>query len=211
MGMKAIEDVMAQATLGCVQLLHKRLRANVFTTEDSVRYTFFAALLRCGVEQEQVVLEARHPSIPGALLDVLIYNASQDPIAEAAMEFKYDRAIPGGGTLPRTQKSGKAFAELARLLRWPNPIARFFIYVTGRELYGHLTSSRSPLTQIFTASCGQTYDLDATFFTTLPNTFRDATGDWPGPATIQVMTTEKLPLDHYLWVFSIESKGRDQE
>ena len=54
----AAEDVMTQAIAAFVPLLKTRLSASIFTTEDSVRYTFFAALLHAGVQPEQVVLEA---------------------------------------------------------------------------------------------------------------------------------------------------------
>ena len=60
------EDLMAQAIAAFVPLLEKRLNSGIFTTEDSVRYTFFAALLHTGVQPEQVVLEAPYRDIDGA-------------------------------------------------------------------------------------------------------------------------------------------------
>ena len=44
-------------------LLETRLRRDVPTTEDSVRYTLFASLLRNDVEPHSIVLEYSHPEI----------------------------------------------------------------------------------------------------------------------------------------------------
>lgn len=40
--MQATEELMMRATVTFVELLRQRLAAKVFTTEDSVRYTFLA-------------------------------------------------------------------------------------------------------------------------------------------------------------------------
>ena len=55
------------------QLLRKRFGQGVYTTEDSIRYTFFAALLaKSDLEAQDVVLEYPHPQIPGAEVDTLL-------------------------------------------------------------------------------------------------------------------------------------------
>ena len=55
------------------QLLRKRFEQGVYTTEDSIRYTFFAALLaKSDLEAQDVVLEYPHPQIPGAKVDTLL-------------------------------------------------------------------------------------------------------------------------------------------
>lgn len=51
-------------------MLETRLLNEVFSTEDSVRYTFFAALLGAGaLRPEQIILEYPHPVIARAEID----------------------------------------------------------------------------------------------------------------------------------------------
>jgi len=146
-------------------------------------------------------------------LDTLIYNETRAP--EIAVEFKYHRAISSGGTVPRTMHAGSVFADLGRLLLWPDPITRYFVCVTGKDLYGFFTNpnsfgtfGRSPLAPIFTAlhPGGSPHTVDAASFISLPDTFRKTMGEWPGPATIHAVVRERLPQEHYVWVFKVEHK-----
>jgi len=53
-------------------LLRERL-SKMYTTEDSVRFTFFAALLkRTNIAPHEIILEYPHPKIPGAEVDTYI-------------------------------------------------------------------------------------------------------------------------------------------
>ena len=80
------------------KLLSERLVAKVATTEDSIRYTFFYALLSSGgYIHTDVIIENQHPVIEGGEIDVLI--SPRDGSPSIAFEFKYDRAIPGGKNL----------------------------------------------------------------------------------------------------------------
>ncbi len=205
----AAEDVMTQAIQAFVPLLEKRLSAGIFTTEDSVRYTFFAALLHAGVQPEQVILEARYPAMletdtERKQLDLLLCSSDQGRQVAAA-EFKYDRAIPGGKHSPRTQKAGKLFADLRRLLLWLDPIARYFIYLTDRELYNYLKNPANQLAHIFTPSHNHDHSLTTELFTPLAVTFHTAMGQWTQQASLRVLANEALPADHHLWIFAIQS------
>jgi len=86
-------------------LLSVRLSRNVFTTEDSIRYTLYASLLRAGISPDRIIVEYKHPTIPGAEVDTVIL----DEIGKlsAAIEFKYNRPIPSGKNLPLPPGSGQ--------------------------------------------------------------------------------------------------------
>jgi hypothetical protein len=67
--------------------LNTRLSTGAFTTEDSVRYCLFLALLEVGgVAPEQLLLEYPHPVIKGAEIDTWI--AKTDSTPGFAAEFK---------------------------------------------------------------------------------------------------------------------------
>jgi hypothetical protein len=55
-----------------VTLLRRRLAGTVVTTEDSVRYTCFAALMRQGFEPEKIILEHPVPASGRERLDSVI-------------------------------------------------------------------------------------------------------------------------------------------
>ena len=197
----AAEDVMTQAIAAFVPLLETRLRFGIFTTEDSVRYTFFAALLRSGVEPEQVVLEAHYQAIARAELDLLICSPLKVPLAAA--EFKYDRAIPGGKHLPRTQKAGKLFANLRRLLLWHEPVTFYFIYLTDGEMHRYLCNPHNGVSAIFTLEQGKEYPLATDSFTSRAAAFHKAMGNWTDSATLRIRVNMDVLPDHHLWILSI--------
>ncbi len=203
------EDVMAQAIAAFIPLLEKRLSAGIFTTEDSVRYTFFAALLQAGVAPEQVILEARYKAIARAELDLLISSPTQEPLMAA--EFKYDRAIPGGKNLDLTRRAGKLFADLSRLLLWHDPIVFYFIYLTDRAMYNYLCNTDNKVSAIFTLTEGEKESLTVASFNSLTNTFHTAMGPWTHQSSLRVLINKELLSNpqHHLWIFSIQADQGD--
>ena len=84
-------------------LLGERFALGVFTTEDSIRYTFYTALLSSGgLKHTDVILEHPHPVIPGAKDTMIRGTDERSPVA---VEFKYDRGNPGGKNQNRTQRA----------------------------------------------------------------------------------------------------------
>src|SRR2546423_1906796 len=82
--MHEIDNIMGRATRCLLPLLTKRLDAGRAITEDSVRYTLFAALLSTGIEPHQIDLEVEYPRVAGTRsrrLDALVYAPSAVPLA----------------------------------------------------------------------------------------------------------------------------------
>jgi hypothetical protein len=82
-------------------LLSVRLSRNVFTTEDSIRYTLNASLIRAGIAPDRIIVEYKHPTIPGAEVDTVILDARFRPFRGSSMEAF--RSLPATGN--RAQKS----------------------------------------------------------------------------------------------------------
>lgn len=179
-----------------VGLLHRRFAAGVYTTEDSARYTFFAALLESGVAPEEIVLEYAHPTIPGARVDAVILDGKRPCIA---FEFKYDRAIPSGRSLPLAQKDGAVFADMVRLLAWPGALDRYVVYLSDKP-----PGASSALATIFSLALGRSQRFDTNAFLARPATFHSAMGVWPVPAVLTVILSDTLPQTHHLRVYRIE-------
>jgi len=64
------EHELAPALQRFGELLDRRLRRGVHTTEDAVRYTFFVALIQAlGLQPEDLIPEQDHGNIAGAKID----------------------------------------------------------------------------------------------------------------------------------------------
>lgn len=182
-------------------LLNTRLGKSVFTTEDSVRYTLFAAILeRTSLRPEEIVLEQPHPSIQRAQIDTWILpTASRRGIA---IEFKYDREIPSSQNTPRTQKAGKVFHDLYRLGLAPANLSRIFVYLSGSEMSSYFLNQSNGLAGFFSLPASQSLKIDATFLHGRSNTFTQACSQVPDVA-VKLIYSRSLPRQHELRVFEV--------
>ena len=183
-------------------LLDRRLARRVFTTEDSVRYTFFVALLEAlKLQPEDVVLEQPHPKIRGAQIDVFIPRLGERAFA---IEFKYDRENPGGTNLPRPQKTGSMLHDVFRLAQFSaaDKIEGVFVYVTSDEMAGYLRNPTNGLSDWFGLQPGAQFRLDEDFLSKRSKTLRDHAG----PVTacdVTGLLSRSLANQHELRVYDV--------
>ena len=159
-----------------VRLLRLRFQLNGFTTEDSIRYTFFAALLaKSQLEPHDVVLEFPHPEIHGARIDTWVPSFEERPLA---IEFKYDRENPSGSTVPRTQNAGELFKDMARLARLPttpDPL-RLLVYCTDSKMATYFQKPDNGHTAFFNLADSDRVTIDAAYVMSKPATFQKSLG-----------------------------------
>ena|SRR5213593_1895018 len=136
---------LAEAFERFANLLTERLELRVFTTEDSIRYTFYAALVASGLKHTDLVLEFPHPAIPEAEIDTIVREG--DGRQPVAIEFKYDRANPGGTNQNRTKRAAAALVDIYRLVKVPPSLAtvKYFVYVTDGEMAGYFRNPANRL------------------------------------------------------------------
>lgn len=198
--------MLSQATSSAIgvfeDLLNRRMATGVHTTEDGVRYTFFAALLKSGTAPEKVALEYPHPKIKRAQIDTVLFDGIGQPAL--AIEFKYDREIPSGSATPRPMKAGDLFADLVRLSQFPDPCERLFVYVTDSIMANYLRGQPKPLSDFFNLSPGEFLDLTSGSFVNLTKTFREQMGVWPAQLRIVNAAKRELPRAHHLRVYEIQ-------
>ncbi|MFC1975481.1 hypothetical protein ACFLXQ_03670 [Chloroflexota bacterium] len=184
-------------------LLKTRLNHLVFTSEDSVRYTFFAALLHTTkIAPHEIILEFPHPSIPGAQIDT--YVPSTPDRKGLVIEFKYDRQPPGGRNMPRTQNAGEVFNDLYRLARFEeDPSAdRLLVYLTDAGMAGYLSNSRNQLTDFFQLAPGHQLRVDERYLETKAITFQRCIGGSLN-ADLTGLWQDTLPNNHHLRICQI--------
>lgn len=172
-----MNKIMTDAIEQFANLLERRFNSGVFTTEDSVRYTFFASLSSFDIAPEHIILEYPHPSVLKARIDMVILSNDLQPCI--AIEFKYDRAIPSGKPLPLPARAGDVFKDFVRLLQWQAPLDRYLIYLTDKEPGTH-----SGLSLIFSLEPGQRLMLTERVFVGYAPTFSTHMGTWPMPAIL---------------------------
>jgi len=158
-------------------LLKNRLLNNVYTTHDSVRYTFFIALLKkANIAPHEVILEYPHPKISGAEIDTYVPSTSER--AGLVVELKYDRQIPSGQNLSRPKKAGKLFNDIYRLSQFDtdaNATLRL-IYLTDEEMANYLRKSKNGLVDFFELPVGEVLIVDDNYVSAKSATFRGVIG-----------------------------------
>jgi len=196
-----IRDTIFKAASEFADLLRIRFEKAVPTTEDSIRYTFFAALLRAGLQPHEIVLEHRHDAIAGAEIDTFIPGIGTGP--GVAIEFKYDRGIPSGRNQPRTMKAGAVISDMGRLRQVRSECLRYFIYVTDEEMAIYWRNERNRLSQIFSLRPSECLDLGSELLNEMSATFRAKLKGWSAPLRLVSVCNEDLPRSNYLRMFEV--------
>lgn len=183
-------------------LLRRRL-GQTHTSEDSMRYTFFSALVNnTNLQPHELILEYPHPKIPGAEVDT--YIPSINDRKGLVLEFKYDRQIPSGKNSPRPQKAGKLFNDMFRLTKFntDTDALRWFVYLTDTEMASYFRNRQNGLTDFFELPVGQELTINDQYINARSETFQKAIGG-SFSARLRCVCSEALPSEHYLRIFEI--------
>jgi hypothetical protein len=186
-----------------VNMLTQRFEAEVRTTEDSVRYTYFAALLEHGIRPEHVILEYPHPEILNAEIDTWIQISPQAPIA---LEFKYHRNPPNARHQAKTMNAGSLFRDIGRLrqLNAATNATCYFVYVTTREMAVYFMNSANGWGNFFSLIPESEMLIEAAWFENRPLTFKRKLGE-PFNVRLTSVYSHNFPSDRYVRVFRIEA------
>lgn len=182
-------------------LLDERFRRGVVTTEDSVRYTFFAALLGAGASPHQVVMEYPHPAIDRAKIDTWLPSYKDGSIA---LEFKYDRDPPGGKNQPKTQKAGSVFKDLRRQIEVAKAVGvrSYFVYVTSEEMAVYFRNPNNGHKCFWDLEKGQELNIGEEYFENKPKTFLNTLGGKFDAKVIGVFA-RSLSAGHYMRTYEV--------
>ena len=182
--------------------LDRRLKRGAFTTEDAVRYTFFAALIEAlNLLPEDIILEQNHGSIARAKIDTWI--PSLDGYAYG-IEFKYDRPIPSGKNAPLTQKAGHVLKDIFRLAKIDASlkVETIFVYLATREMAGYFGNPNNGLTDLFGLGAGASMRIDSKYIASRPETLRRAAGEVT-PCIVSSLHSCEIANAHQLRIFGV--------
>ncbi len=187
------------------ELLDTRFSKDVFTKEDSIRYTFFyATCLELGLGPEDIILESVHPNIEGAEIDMLIPENKDYP--ELVFEFKYD--VKRSSTSARTAKAGHLFADIFRLFLYKKEHQKskcFLIYVTSLEQANYLSKKENRLNDFFNLPAGQTLQINSDYVKNHADTFVNAAKAY-GIHVCKILSCLNTDLEnsHYVRIYEIQ-------
>lgn len=147
------------------------MNSEVLTTEDSFRYTFFAAILySMDIDPHEVILEYPHPILHNRLVDTYIPSILDR--AGLVVEFKYDK-YSGKYNLPRPLKAGKLINDLYRLQSFQIDLKakRWFVYLTDSEMATYLSKKTNGLDSFFNLGKGNSLVIDKNIINSRSDTF----------------------------------------
>ena len=186
-------------------LLNIRFSKDVFTKEDSIRYTFFyATCLELGLGPEDIILESVHPNIEGAEIDMLIPENKDYP--ELVFEFKYDVKRRSVSAAPF--KAGHLFADIFRLFLYKKEHQKskcFLIYVTSLEQANYLSKEKNRLNNFFNLPTGQTLQINSDYVKNHADTFVNAAKAY-GIHECKILSCLNTDLEnsHYVRIYEIQ-------
>ena len=188
------------------ELLDTRFSKDVFTTEDSVRYTFFYAISsELELVPHDIILESEHPNIDGHKeIDMLIPEKKDCP--ELVFEFKYDVKRLTAPASPF--KAGHLFADIFRLFLYKKEHQKskcFLIYVTSLAQANYLSKERNRLDDFFNLPIGQTLQINSDYVKNHVDTFVNAASTY-GIHECKILSYLNMDLEnsHYVRIFEIQ-------
>ena len=186
-------------------LLNIRFSKDVFTKEDSIRYTFFHAISSdLELVPSDIILESVHPNIEGAEIDMLIPENKDYP--ELVFEFKYDVKRRSVSAAPF--KAGHLFADIFRLFLYKKEHQKsncFLIYVTSLEQANYLSKEKNRLNNFFNLPTGQTLQINSDYVKNHVDTFVNAASTY-GIHECKILSCLNMDLEnsHYVRIFEIQ-------
>lgn len=193
---------MADIFKGFADLLETRMSQNVLTTEDSVRYTFFASMLNNGVGAHEVILEDDHPKIERAKIDTCVDFKGKS----VAIEFKYDRPA-SNRNMNKTDRAGAVFADLKRLnLAHDAYHECYLVYVTSKEMHGYFINPGNRHVEFYNLPSGSSFEIADNYFEDRPPTFLQKIKKIDGEFTAKITNILKRELsqEHHLSVYRVD-------
>ena len=185
-------------------LLQERFASGVLTTEDSVRYTFYAALTQtCGLRHTDIVLEYPHPAKALKKVDTVVMATARQP--SMAFEFKYDRRMEQGTTMNRTQRAGKLFEDIFRLAALPANSAelKYLVYVTDIVMAHYFRREQNRFDHVFELAAGTYIDLHERYFDGYRKSMTAIIAEVACACRVSLFFSRELPGNHFIRVYKV--------
>jgi hypothetical protein len=184
--------------------LAERFSKEIYTTEDSIRYTFFNSLITIGnYQHHEIILEYPHKKIPNASIDSYILPTKIR--TGKVFEFKYTRRLPGGKNLPRPENAGSLINDLFRLKLFTSKNAdRYFIYVTDDEMANYLNTPKNKLDDFFNLQKGSVLNINKKYLRNHCDSLVRKIKNNNCTCKISMIISKELPYNNFLRIYQIK-------
>jgi len=183
------------------KLLKERLiENNVYSNEDSIRYTFYYSLLLTNkIKHYKVILEYPYSESSYEKLDTLIVSEPN-----IAIEFKFTKKIPSGFNKPRTQVAGSIFKDINKITTFnqDSALRRIFVFLTDLEMAKYLNSPVNGFVSFFNLQINNSIIIDSRFINTKAKTFYESVGKFT-PVKLTCLFKEDLQHEYFLRIYEI--------
>uniref|UniRef100_A0A7C5Z2W5 Restriction endonuclease n=1 Tax=candidate division CPR3 bacterium TaxID=2268181 RepID=A0A7C5Z2W5_UNCC3 len=188
------------------ELLEDRFSKQVYTTEDSIRYSLFYCLTNYGrIHPSDVILEYPHPHFSGAKVDT--YIPPQNGHFGLVFEFKFDREIPSSKNPPKTQKAGKVFADIFLLVLFKpdnKNVRSYFVYVTDKEMATYFQNPSNQLDNFFNLMPGDILKIDRKYIEKHPRIFVKSVGSNIVDCEVLCYLRKEFPSEIWVRIYEIK-------
>ncbi len=169
-------------------------------TPSGIPY-FFALITHTSLKLHDLILECPHPQIKGTTVDTFIPSLARKPVV---IEFKYDREIPSGKSVPRPQNAGELFNDIYRFSKFAmgSEPDRLVIYYTDNVMAKYFRRPRNGYFQFFDLPQGEVMQIDHHYIETKPSTFKNSIKGIPQVDLI-CLWIENLLNDHELRIYRV--------
>jgi hypothetical protein len=182
--------------------LEDRIARKQHLTEDSVRYSFFAAALQTTtIQQHEIILERphHHPEFEGKEIDMHIQPSTERP--ELYVEFKFHRKT--GSASPTPLKAGSLFKDFSRLSSIATDQSHcLVIYLTDFEMAEYFKNKADTYSNFWRVPTEGTFIYDDTFINNTTDTFKKASGILH-KANVRVEFSAELTENYHLRIFEV--------
>ena len=198
----ATDHELTPALTEFAKLLKRRLQHSVPTNEDTVRYTFFYALIKgLKLKPEDIMVESSHGKIALARLDLQIFAFSG---REYVFEFKYDNFQLSRAESGSHQRAGRKFKDIFRLSQRYSigKTETIFVYLTSRWMKNYFNNPVHEFTEFFNLPKGESLLIDDFYMARRPDILKQRAGQVI-PCTIDCIYSCGLPDEHALRVYRV--------
>lgn len=184
-------------------LLWERLENGIYTTEDTIRYTFFHSLYKkLDISPSHIILEYPISSLNREQLD--IYIPPTELRDGLVAEFKYHREMPGGKNAPRPLMAGQLFQDIHRLsvFNEHTNINKLFIYIPTTEMANYMKNKNNGLYDFFMLPEGEKLAINYDYISSKSTTFKKSINVNIN-SVIECKFSKELPNQHYLKIYQV--------
>jgi hypothetical protein len=182
------------------EYLNQRIEHGQTLSEDTLRYSFFAAIIKASdVPQHDILLEHPHPALATKRIDTYVQAVGQR--LAHYFEFKYHKKT--AATANKPQRAGGLFNDFCRLSHLAGESANcFVVYITDRDMAGYFPNNISSYPGFWNGPLGSDFFFNQAFYDGTSESFKSKCTPFV-PTYVRFAFLSALHAGHHLRIFQV--------